>query len=435
MAGEEIIPSPRRLMRSLRGLGYSFPSAVADLVDNSIEARATEICVNVRPNGLHSRVVIADNGKGIPVNEMREVMRYGSERDYDESALGKFGLGLKTASMSQCRRVEVFSRVGGAGSALHGLAWDLDRVEKINQWRVDRVPADKMDPEARDFLRKSSGTVVVWRKLDRVANLDNPRGKRMENAMFALCRDLENHLAMVFHRFIGGDESRRVGFLLNGNRLEGWDPFVRNERATQQLTPVPIPLGGGQILLEPFVLPPQAEFSLPSAFERASGPAKWNQQQGFYIYRAGRMIQSGGWCRLRAADEHTKLARVALHFSPSQDDAFKIDVSKMRVALPGEIRKQIDDAIKPVVSLARKTYDGSRQHGRQLTPVPAAESGKADGGNLRPGRTATAPDAAPARRWTLDELEAVLRRAARSDEMPALDRVLRRARQQMRKQQ
>ena len=235
MTGEEIIPSPRRLMESLRGLGYSFPAAVADLVDNSIEARATQICVNVCPDGMHSRVVIADNGRGIPVGEMREVMRYGTEREYNESDLGKFGLGLKTASMSQCRRVEVFSRTSRDRAVLHGLAWDLDRVERTNRWEVSRIPVDKMDVEARDFLRKSHGTVVIWRKLDRVSNFDNPHGKRTENAMFALCRDLENHLAMVFHRFIDGDEKRGVEFLLNGNRLDAWDPFVRSEPATQQL--------------------------------------------------------------------------------------------------------------------------------------------------------------------------------------------------------
>ena len=437
MTGEEVIPSARRLMRSLRGLGYSFPAAVADLVDNSIAARARQVCVNVRADGMRSRVVIADNGEGIPADEMREVMRYGTEREYDESDLGKFGLGLKTASMSQCRRLEVFSRTSRDRAVLHGYAWDLNRVEKTNRWEIVRIPADKMDSEAQDLLRSSPGTVVVWRQLDRVAGFDNPHGKRAENALIALCRELEIHLAMVFHRFIGGDEKRRVNLQLNGNRLDAWDPFARNERATKQLAPITISLDGGEVLLEPFVLPPQAEFSLQSAFDRASGPAKWNQQQGFYIYRAGRMIQSGGWCRLRAPDEHTKLARIALRFSPSLDDAFTINVSKMRVSLPKEIRDKIDEAVRPAVSIARNTYDKDRRRGRKKTAA-ASSSAKKTGGGDSPSRPRTESAeftrVGHPRRWTLDELEAALMRAARNDEIPALERVLRRVRKQMGKE-
>src|SRR5690606_12829804 len=116
------------------------------------------------------------------------------------------------------------------------------------------------------------------------------------------------------------------------------DPFARGEPSTQRLEPVLLKLDGvagrSAVVLEPYVLPPQSKFSTPEAFNRASGPNKWNRQQGFYIYRADRMIQSGGWSNLRTLDEHTKLARVALHFSPSLDDDFKINVPKMRVSIP-----------------------------------------------------------------------------------------------------
>ena len=432
MTGAEIIPSPRRLMESLRGIGYNFPTAVADLVDNSIAARAKLIRVNVLPDGMHSRVVIADNGVGIPVGDMREVMRYGSERKYNESDLGKFGLGLKTASLSQCRRVEVFSRTSRDRAVLHGLAWDLDRVKKTNRWEIIQIPGDEMDADARRFLQKSPGTVVVWRKLDRISNFDNPYGKRTENAMFALCRDLENHLAMVFHRFIDGNEKRGVKFLLNDNRLDAWDPFVRSEPATQQLDLVTIPLHGGEVTLEPFVLPPQADFTLPSAFKRASGPNQWNRQQGFYIYRAGRMIQSGGWCRLRSQDEHTKLARIALHFSPLQDDDFKINVSKMRVSLPPEIRDKIAKAIMPTVRIAQDTYR-KRTREEKKTSAQILGTGKSAKGKTPQSQVEMSAlrGAESARKWTLDELESILRMMARNDEISALDRVLRRVRKKM----
>jgi hypothetical protein len=119
-------------------------------------------------------------------------------------------------------------------------------------------------------------------------------------------------------------------------------------------------------MLEPFVLPHQSDFSSPESFRRASGPANWNQQQGFYVYRANRLIQSGGWCRIRTLDEHTKLARVALRFSPQLDDAFRVNVAKMRVQLPAGMREPIAEAIFPVTKLAnevyRKTVGQSEKH-------------------------------------------------------------------------
>lgn len=429
MTSQEIIPSPRRLMESLRGMEYSFPSAVADLVDNAIEAQAMEISVKVISDGENSRVLIADNGKGIPSDKMREVMRYGTERKYGDSDLGRFGLGLKTASMSQCRRVEIFSRTSLKRSVLYGLAWDLDRVKKRNRWEVEKIPSVKIDSEVHDFLKKSPGTVVIWRKLDRIFDLKNPNGKWAENSIYSLCRELEKHLAMVFHRFIDGDENHHIKFLLNDNRIEAWDPFVRDEQETRQLEPVHISLGDGKIRLEPFILPPRDDFSLPSKFDRASGPAKWNQQQGFYIYRAGRMIQSGGWCRLRARDEHTKLARIALHFSPSQDSAFRIDVSKMSVTLPPEIRDQILQKIKPVVSEAQSVYRKKGKSNRKAheRKVSKQNDRKLMWNEVQHGEERVIADKMP-QRWTLDELESKFRKLAYQDELPVLERILERVR-------
>jgi hypothetical protein len=176
-----------------------------------------------------------------------------------------------------------------------------------------------------------------------------------------MCREVEGHLAVVFHRYLSGDvRGRRLRIQVNGVEVHPWDPFARQERATKRLEPICIQLGRsdvrGQVTLEPFVLPHQADFSSPDTFRLASGPANWNQQQGFYVYRSHRLIQSGGWCRIRNVDEHTKLARVALRFSPHLDDVFRVNVSKMRVELPHWIRNQIADAISPVIRVANEAY-------------------------------------------------------------------------------
>jgi hypothetical protein len=167
---------------------------------------------------------------------------------------------------------------------------------------------------------------------------------------------------MVFHRFLSGEAAgrRKLEIQINGRRIEPWDPFARDEPATRRLEPQTIEVRhgdtGGRLVLEPFILPHQADFSDPESFRRASGPANWNQQQGFYVYRSDRLIQCGGWCRIRTLDEHTKLARVALRFSPQLDDAFRVNVSKMRVQLPAGMREPVMQAISPVTRLANEVY-------------------------------------------------------------------------------
>lgn len=362
MAGIEVIPSAKRLINSLRDMGYDFSQAVADIVDNSVEAGATVVSIQVEFDGDDSWISVADNGKGMKPEQLREAMRYGAERDYDMDDLGKFGLGLKTASMSQCQRLSVASRWNRNRADIAAYSWDLSHVERTNRWEILELGKHGLGAEIRQPLKHSTGTVVLWQRLDRILGYKHPYSEPARRRLAQMCREIELHLAMVFHRFMTREaRGKKLKLLLNGNEIKPWDPFCRGERKTKVLNSVRIILQhegvSGEVLLEPFVLPHQDDFSSPEAFRWASGPANWNQQQGFYIYRAGRMIQSGGWSGLRTPDEHTKLARIAISFSPKLDDAFKVNVAKMRVQLPSQIRDEIRDAIGPVVKLAREVYD------------------------------------------------------------------------------
>lgn len=362
MAGVQVIPSAKRLITSLRDMGYDFAQAVADVVDNSIEAGASLVAIDIEFDGDDSWVRIADNGKGMRPDELREAMRYGAEREYDDADLGKFGLGLKTASMSQCQRLSVASRWNPDRADLSAYAWDLDHISKTNRWEILPIERNGMGPAIRQPLKDHTGTVVLWQKLDRILGYKQPYGEMARKRLSQMCRDVEVHLGMVFHRFLAG-EVRRKSFklMLNGNEILPWDPFCKGEAKTKLLQSIILPIEhegiAGQVELHPFILPHQDDFSSVEAFQCASGPANWNQQQGFYIYRAGRMIQSGGWSNLRAPDEHTKLARIAVNFSPKFDDAFKINVAKMRVQLPSQLRDEVRQAISPVVKIAREVYD------------------------------------------------------------------------------
>src|SRR5207245_4676206 len=185
---------------------------------------------------------------------------------------------------------------------------------------------------------------------------------RAENWLLRHCRDIERHLAMVFHRFLAEEAQRSLPLkiYLNTNPIEPWDPYCRDERQTKEMPARKLEIVHGAekhvVRVEPYVLPNKSQFSNLKAFEDAGGPKKWNRQQGFYVYRGDRMIQSGGWNRLRARDEHPKLARVAVRFDRKADDDFEINVSKMRVSLPGDLREEFDKLATEVAKKANAAY-------------------------------------------------------------------------------
>jgi hypothetical protein len=349
-------------MSSLRDMGYEFATAVADLVDNSVEAGATKISIEIEFEGEDSWVRIADNGAGMSPSQLREAMRYGSSREYADNDLGKFGLGLKVASLSQCQRLIVASRTNPNRADISAYCWDLSHIETTDRWELLPISRQSGAPAVHSLLADSVGTVVLWQRLDRVLGYQDPGGESARRRLAGMCRDVEGHLAMVFHRFLSGEAKgrRKLSIHVNGCEVLPWDPFARDEKATKRLHTATIPVqhgeAKGELLLEPFILPHQGDFSTVDNFKRASGPANWNQQQGFYVYRSDRLIQSGGWCRIRTLDEHTKLARVALHFSPELDEAFRVNVAKMRVQLPVSMRERINEIVAPVTKLANDVY-------------------------------------------------------------------------------
>jgi hypothetical protein len=375
-------------MESLRDIGYELPAAVADLVDNSIDADATEVDVTASFSGEDSWIRIADNGDGMETSRMNEAMRYGTDRDYDDAELGKFGLGLKTASLSQCRRLTVATRTNPSRREIEIRRWDLDHVIEEDVWELMRLSTAEVRPEIVEPLQDGPGTVVMWEVLDRILDYKIPSGRAAEHGLGAMCRDIEEHLAMVFHRFLAQQAGRALPLTITvqGNPIDAWDPFARAEQATQTLPKQTVALRFGgrshNLRLQPYILPNQVQFSTTRAWEAASGPKKWNRQQGFYIYRGGRLIQSGGWNRLRTPDEHTKLARIAVDIPRAVDHAFGINVSKMRVLIPDEVRADLKAIASAVAGRAQAAY-------RQSAAGPQSRGGSR-GGTAAAGDQTTA---------------------------------------------
>jgi len=375
-----VIPSARRLVHSLRDLGYDFPQAVADLADNSITAGATRIQIDLMFDGPDSWCRIVDNGHGMSGPEITEAMRYGAQQSYGDEDLGKFGLGLKTASLSQCRRLTVASRRSNTRARIEVRQLDLDHVLEADRWEIFDLGSRCRDARVIEPLKARTGTVVLWESLDRLLGYKIPWGKRAQNALSVLSDQLVLHLGMTFHRFIEGEIEGRppLRILVNGRRVPPWDPFARGETATIELPGCDIDIetteGVGLVRFQPYVLPPREGFSSDDAFHRLAGPRKWNAQQGLYIYRANRMVQSGGWCRMRAPDEHLKLARASIDFFPDLDAAFGVNVSKARAILPSGLRERLRD---PVDELARVAQSAYREHaGAALSGTRAPRSAK-----------------------------------------------------------
>jgi hypothetical protein len=429
-------------------MGYDFSQAVADIVDNAVTAKATTVHIDIQFEGDESWVRVSDDGIGMKPEILREAMRFGSQRDYTEDDLGKFGLGLKTASLSQCECLSVASRWNPDRADIAGYSWDLEHVDRTNRWEIIPLEREGSSAAVRDPLKEHPGTVVLWRRLDRLLGYKHPYGEASRKRLSQMCREVEVHLAMVFHRFLSGEAGRRqLKIFVNDNKLEPWDPFCRSEVHTKTLQEISFDLEHenqrGTVVLQPYILPSQDSFSSRAAAEVASGPANWNQQQGFYIYRAHRMIQSGGWSNLRAADEHIKLARVAVFFPPALDDAFKVNVAKMRVQMPATLRDGIRTAITPVTKLARETYDRKTRlippppaapdvRGRVNSPVtPVSAQPNASNAVARvpaQSRTGVEANTVTVDRYTFDEWAALLLAETRGTERDVVTKVLRRVR-------
>jgi hypothetical protein len=361
----EVLPSARRLIGSLRDIGYDLSVAVADIVDNSIAAGSSTVRLDMHFEGKDSWIRLSDDGSGMSEGALVEALRFGTRRDYHVDDLGKFGLGLKAASLSQCRRLTVASRSSAQGRT-RVARWDLDHIEESDRWEVIRLRARDCK-RASVPLRGTSGTVVVWERLDRILRFKAPSGQRAYNEFVQLESEIGEHLAMVFHRFLAREAHRRLplAILINGQAIRPWDPFARRETQTRALREQKLAVTDGissyRVSVRPYVLPTEARFSTPRAHHEAAGPRRWNRQQGFYFYRNDRMIQGGGWNRLRTSDEHTKLARISVDFLPSADHLFELNVSKTQVRVPSDLRAELSAIASSVARLAQNAYRGESQ--------------------------------------------------------------------------
>lgn len=353
------MPDPARLVEGLRDTGYQFNTAVADVVDNSIAADAENIAIELRMdrNGEIS-LKIFDDGYGITPKGLEDAMRYGAKARPSAASLGKFGLGLKTASTAFCRCLSVISRADKQHELVRA-TWDLDRIQREGQWNLYITPPSaEQAAEFGRFVPGGVGTLVVWEKIDRLLKLfEKPTGKPAQKAMDGFRSDLYRHLATIYQRFLDPNDTRArtVNLTLNGERVLPWDPFCEQEvkPAKQQTLPVAAGDVETSFTLRAFVLPRREEFSTEQAAQAAR---IGNEEQGFYVYRENRLIHGPTWLKMFAKEPHFSLMRVELSFDHQMDEAFQLDIRKSRIVLNDDLRSRILEFITPVRWTVKEDY-------------------------------------------------------------------------------
>ncbi len=358
MRQERVAPKAAMLIESMRDLGYSLQTALADIIDNSITAGATKVQLFANTDVSDPSIALVDDGKGMTEGELLDAMRPGSRNPLTERGgadLGRFGLGLKTASFSQCRRLTVVSRKNGQTSCAR---WDLDEVAAADDWLVD-LP-DSVDNIPCIHHLGSTGTLVLWQKLDRLLD----RGG-IDNSV-QLARQIDeasNHLELVFHRFLAGERGlKKVTLSINGRLLEPFDPFHTDHPATQLDPAESVLVGGQKISINTYTLPHHKKVTA-AEWDRYAGRDGYVKNQGFYVYRGKRLIIHGTWFGLARQTELTKLARVRIDMPNSLDADWKIDVKKASAHPPAPVRERLRRIIETIGGTSKRVYT---TRGKQL---------------------------------------------------------------------
>ena len=346
LEGFEEITLGVSLAESVRNFGYNFNTAVSDIVDNSIAAGASQIRVSVEWHKGKPEVCIWDNGGGMSEAELSRNLVLGSSNprmSREKSDLGRFGLGLKTASLAIARQLHVFSKK--KGKPLGYRAWDLDVIEEAGKWLIANQSPDWYSQLPDNLKVKTSGTLVVWRNCDRLLRLASTQKKLQEAGS-----DLIIHLSVYFGRFLASRPPLKI--TVNGTAVPAWNPIPKGSRSLKRQTI-------GDISVHPFVVPQRKDFINHADFDDAAGPKGWNAQQGFYVYRQNRLIVNGGWLQFKKMklEEHAKQARIIVDIPNSVDLEWNIDVSKSKITLPaGAVRDLLESTARKTRKEAQESY-------------------------------------------------------------------------------
>lgn len=340
------------LMESTRALGYSLEAAVADLLDNSISAGATKINIEFWPID-DPYLIIVDNGNGMSPDEITRAMQYGSQSPLDArdvNDMGRFGLGLKTASLSQCRCLTVVSLKNGIYSARQ---WDLDVIKDRQKWTLLALDEDQIPelPGIEQLKEYGTGTIIIWKKFDRMAagavSFADTSSKKID--------EVRLHISLVFHRYLSGEPGlKRVTMYINNSPVVPIDPFLAG-KSEQIMDVEPIVINGSRITAIPYILPHVSRLT-KEELQCVGGETGLRKNQGFYVYRNKRLLVWGTWFRILRQDELYKLARVRIDIPNSLDELWKLDIRKSTAVPPDVVRRNLVRIVNRIAEGSKRTW-------------------------------------------------------------------------------
>lgn len=344
-------PEASSMIETFRAIGYSVEAAIADIIDNAISAGAKNIRVDYEWNGESTTISVIDDGCGMTNNELINAMRPGSRNPLDireQKDLGRFGLGLKTASFSQCKKFSVISKT--ESGEISWWCWDLEYVNQVRSWQLVKYYPDE------SFLDKikplTKGTAVIWWNIDRLTKGTQTDSTEAMDKFMKAMDGVKKHLAMVFHRFI--NEGLKIYF--KDRAIEPWDPFMIGVEGLQLKADVF--LDNRKIMIKGFVLPHRSKLTAEQ-YNYGKGPKdSWTAHQGFYVYRNKRLLVAGDWLGIGnfKKEVHYDLCRIQIDLPNHCDDEWQIDIKKSLARPPLKFREQILSVAKDVRAQAIEVY-------------------------------------------------------------------------------
>lgn len=349
---EIVNPNIANFIQSIRDVGYSFEVAVADIVDNSIAAKAKNIDIlcfqNPKPY-----FGILDDGLGLSLEELIEAMRLASKNPNDtreSTDLGRFGLGLKTASFSQCKKLTVISKKDNITSIVR---WDLDFIVEQNEWKLQILNTVEGNSLLDKLNNYENGTIVIWETID-----------RYDKDFNAILNNTRKHLALVFHRYLeGGVKVNKVKISINENPIQPFNPFNLKNPATQELSPELIRVKGKDISVQPIILPHHSKVN-QNEYEQFATEEGYTKSQGFYLYRENRLLVYGTWWGLNKIKDAHRLVRIKIDIGNDQDDIWGIDIKKSFANPILEIKQELKRIVSIATDRGVRPYTG---RGRIIT--------------------------------------------------------------------
>lgn len=348
----DLPPYAPTLIESTRAIGYSLSAAIADIIDNSIAAQAKQVDIFFFPLD-EAYIAILDDGKGMNAMELNCAMQYGSKNPLEvrsEVDLGRFGLGLKTASLSQCRCLTVITK---QGDIIEGRRWDIDLVTMSRAWTLGVLEEDEFQgvPRITELMKKDSGTLVVWSKLDRLKSGEI----EFEKSLGRKIDEVREHLSLVFHRYLSGENGiQRVKMYINAQKILAFDPFLK-QKSSQPMDDEVLIIRGEKIRVRPYILPHISKMSAEE-IKALGGKDGLRKQQGFYVYRNKRLLVWGTWFRMMRQGEFSKLARIQVDIPNTLDDLWTLDIKKSSALPPAEVRKNLQIIINKIGERSKRTW-------------------------------------------------------------------------------